>query len=235
VGPDLVPGRRARPLPLRLRHHTIDDTDALGEAAGRHLTPTGVEASVLAKASRIDLADSELHAPAAGFGDDEVSCDVFDKAAVLCCIDGALLQVDDGRDARLGATPRSVRSAQCQYAADVAEKSAVAGVLLVVVGIVVTFASESSSATSLIPAFVGAVLIVLGIIARVKPDLSRHLMHAALAVALLAALGSIGSAIGRGSTGWALFAQLATIAVTGVFIFFGVQSFRAARLSRTTD
>jgi death-on-curing protein len=46
---------------------------------------TGVEASVLAKASRIDLADSALHAPAAGFGDDEFYPDLIDKAAVLCC------------------------------------------------------------------------------------------------------------------------------------------------------
>ena len=32
---------------------------------------TGVEATVLAKASRADLADSALHAPAAGFGDED--------------------------------------------------------------------------------------------------------------------------------------------------------------------
>ena len=31
---------------------------------------TGVEAAVLAKASRVDLADSALHAPAAGFGEE---------------------------------------------------------------------------------------------------------------------------------------------------------------------
>lgn len=46
---------------------------------------TGVDAAILAKASRIDLADSALHAPAAGFGDEDFYPDVFDKAAVLCC------------------------------------------------------------------------------------------------------------------------------------------------------
>lgn len=45
---------------------------------------TGVEAAVLAKASRPDLADSALHAPAAGFGDVEFYPDLHDKAAVLC-------------------------------------------------------------------------------------------------------------------------------------------------------
>jgi death-on-curing protein len=46
---------------------------------------TGVEAAVLAKASRIDLADSALHAPAAGFEDQEFYPDLMDKAAVLTC------------------------------------------------------------------------------------------------------------------------------------------------------
>ena len=46
---------------------------------------TGIEAAVLAKASRTDLTDSALHAPAAGFGDEEFYPAVVDKAAVLCC------------------------------------------------------------------------------------------------------------------------------------------------------
>jgi death on curing protein len=46
---------------------------------------TGVDADVLAKASRSDLADSALHAPQAGFGDNEFYPDIFDKAAVLVC------------------------------------------------------------------------------------------------------------------------------------------------------
>lgn len=46
---------------------------------------TGVDAATLAKASRIDLADSALHAPAAGFGDEDFYPDIYDKAAILCC------------------------------------------------------------------------------------------------------------------------------------------------------
>lgn len=46
---------------------------------------TGIAASVLIKAARVDLADSALHAPQAGFGDDDFYPDVFDKAAVLTC------------------------------------------------------------------------------------------------------------------------------------------------------
>ncbi|HUZ10648.1 MAG TPA: Fic family protein [Acidimicrobiales bacterium] len=46
---------------------------------------TGIEAAVLAKAARIDLADSALHAPSASFGGEEFYPDVIDKAAVLTC------------------------------------------------------------------------------------------------------------------------------------------------------
>ncbi len=116
-----------------------------------------------------------------------------------------------------------------------AEKSILSGAVLIVVGVLVTIASDSSSATSLIPAFVGAVFVVIGLVARAKPDLNKHLMHAGAAVALLAILGSLGSAIGRGSTGWALFAQLATVVVLGAFLFFAIQSFRAARLAREAE
>ena len=46
---------------------------------------TGVETSTLMKASRVDLADSALHAPQAGFGDQDFYPEMVDKAAVLCC------------------------------------------------------------------------------------------------------------------------------------------------------
>ncbi len=45
---------------------------------------TGVPAETLTKASRVELADSALHAPQAGFGDEDFYPDLFDKAAVLC-------------------------------------------------------------------------------------------------------------------------------------------------------
>ncbi len=46
---------------------------------------TGNDAAVLVKAARVDLADSALHAPQAGFGDEDFFPDLFDKAAVLTC------------------------------------------------------------------------------------------------------------------------------------------------------
>ncbi len=114
-----------------------------------------------------------------------------------------------------------------------AEKTMMVGGLLMVLGGLVTVLSSSESVTSLIPTFIGVVLLVLGLVARMKPDLSHHMMHGAAAVALLAILGSLGSLIGRGSSGWALFSQLVTVILCGGLLFAAVQSFKAARLART--
>ena len=45
---------------------------------------TGLDPLTLTKASRVELADSALHAPAAGFGDVDFYPDLLNKAAVLC-------------------------------------------------------------------------------------------------------------------------------------------------------
>jgi len=116
-----------------------------------------------------------------------------------------------------------------------ARNSMIAGATLIVVGVFMSFVSDSGSVTVLIPAFIGVVFVALGAVGQAKPDLNRHLMHAAAALAVLAILGSAGSAIGRGSTGWALVAQLSTIVVAGVFLVLAIRSFRAARLARTVE
>ncbi len=46
---------------------------------------TGVDAATLIHRSRVDLADSALHAPQAGFSNVEFYPDLYDKAAVLVC------------------------------------------------------------------------------------------------------------------------------------------------------
>lgn len=114
----------------------------------------------------------------------------------------------------------------------VAIKTISLGAALIGLGVIVTIASGSGSATSLIPAFIGIAFLALGIVARAKPDLNHHLMHASAALALIAILASLGSAIGRGAEGWALFAQLATVALCAAYLVLAVQSFRQARLAR---
>lgn len=46
---------------------------------------SGVDAETLSKVSRIELAESAIHAPEASFGGEEFYPDVIDKAAVLTC------------------------------------------------------------------------------------------------------------------------------------------------------
>ena len=114
-------------------------------------------------------------------------------------------------------------------------KAIAVGAALIALGIVVSLASDSSSVTSLLPAFLGVIFVVLGLLARSLPTAAHHFMHAAAALALLAVLGSLGSAVGRGSTGWALFVQIATVIIAGIFLQQAIMSFRAARQARQAE
>lgn len=46
---------------------------------------TGLDIATLLKIGQVELADSALHAPAAGFGEEDFYPDLIDKAAVLTC------------------------------------------------------------------------------------------------------------------------------------------------------
>ncbi len=60
-----------------MRYLTLAEALTIAEAV------TGIDAGVLARASRLELLDSALHAPQAGFGDQEFYPDFVAKAAVL--------------------------------------------------------------------------------------------------------------------------------------------------------
>ncbi|MDJ0954968.1 MAG: hypothetical protein QNJ81_14920 [Acidimicrobiia bacterium] len=113
-----------------------------------------------------------------------------------------------------------------------ATKAIVVGVALITLGVVVSLVSDSSSVTSLLPAMLGLIFVATGLIARSRPAISRHAMHLAAAVSLIAVVGSVGSAIGRGSTGWALFAQVVTAVLAAAFLQQAIVSFRDARRNR---
>jgi death-on-curing protein len=59
--------------------HYLDLTDYLAIAA----EVTGLSSDILSRITKLNLADSALHAPAAGFGKDDFYPDLIDKAAVL--------------------------------------------------------------------------------------------------------------------------------------------------------
>ena len=69
----------------------------------------------------------------------------------------------------------------------------------------------------------------------VAESATKLVMHIAIAVAALAVLASLGSAIGRGSTGWALASQILTIVLCGTLVLFAIRSFLTARRSQPQD
>lgn len=93
--------------------------------------------------------------------------------------------------------------------------------------------------TALIPAAIGAVLLVLGLLGG-NEKLRMHVMHAALLIGLLALLGTARSLFalpaaidGTAARPGAVFAQAATAVLSIVYLAFGVRSFIAARRART--
>ena len=109
------------------------------------------------------------------------------------------------------------------------------GFLLIVLGLVGYLATGRTSVTALIPAMVGAILLVLALAAR-NPAARKHVMHAAVALALVGALGTLARiipAIGQGTLGRpATLAQIAMTVILAVYVALGVRSFIEARRAR---
>ena len=113
------------------------------------------------------------------------------------------------------------------------------GALLILVGIigyVYGLMNASASITALIPAFFGLVLVILGFLAQTKENLRKHLMHAAVLVALIGFLMTAGrllSKLGSLTHSAAVFSQLAMALICLVFVILCVKSFINAR--RTSE
>lgn len=111
----------------------------------------------------------------------------------------------------------------------------VVGFVLVVLGLGGYLATGRASATALIPAFFGAVFLVLAIVAR-NPNARKHAMHAAVAlglIGLIATASRVMPALSAGSIGRpAVLAQLAMALVLLVYVVLGVKSFIDARQAR---
>jgi hypothetical protein len=101
------------------------------------------------------------------------------------------------------------------------------------------FLTGAVHTTALIPAIIGVVLLVLGLLGS-KEKLRMHVMHAALLIGLLALLGTASSLLklpaafdGTAARPEAVFAQAATAVLSVVYLALGVRSFIAARRART--
>jgi hypothetical protein len=114
----------------------------------------------------------------------------------------------------------------------------VIGALLVALGLWGRLGTEhgAQSVTSLIPAFVGAPLAVLGLLA-LKESFLKHAMHLAAVIGLLGLLGAAGNLVRELLRGTAITSPsaLSTLLMTllcAVFVALCVGSFRAARRRR---
>jgi hypothetical protein len=109
------------------------------------------------------------------------------------------------------------------------------GLLLIVFGVAAYVTTGRTSITAMIPAFFGAVLVLCALIAR-NEAMRRHAMHAAVAIALIGAIASLGrgvpAAIAGGASRPAVISQLALGVLLVVYVALGVQSFIAARKAR---
>jgi len=103
------------------------------------------------------------------------------------------------------------------------------------IGIGTYLLTGRTSVTALIPAFFGVVFVGLAYVAR-NEAARRHAMHAAVALALIGVLGTLGRAIPAVAAGQlmrpAVLAQLVTAVVLGIYVWMGVRSFIAAQRAR---
>ena len=112
------------------------------------------------------------------------------------------------------------------------------GMILVVLGLVSYVGTGRTSVTALIPAFFGAVFLIMAWVARNEAT-RKHVMHAAMVVALVGIAGTASRLVPGIANGTldlgrpAVWAQLLTVLVLVWYLVKGIQSFRAARLART--
>lgn len=109
------------------------------------------------------------------------------------------------------------------------------GAVLTVLGIAGYLLTSAVSLTALIPSLVGVLIGVCGVLAR-QETLRKHAIHAALAIALLGALGSLMNVVKIGQVFAGTAERPAAIIVSTVmfgvlvaYIALGVRSFIAAR------
>ena len=109
------------------------------------------------------------------------------------------------------------------------------GLVLILLGLISYFGTGRVSVTALIPAFFGAVFVILALVARSEAA-RKHAMHAAVALALVGLLGTLARlvpAIAAGQlTRPAVLAQLVMSVLLIGYIALGVNSFKAARRAR---
>lgn len=114
----------------------------------------------------------------------------------------------------------------------------VCGILLILIGVagyVNGMMHDKGSITALIPAFIGILLALFGAVAASKEGLRKHLMHAAVVVALLGFIATAGRLVSKFAEltmSPAVLSQASTAIVCLAFVILAIRSFAAARRAR---
>lgn len=115
----------------------------------------------------------------------------------------------------------------------------ICAVLLIVIGVAgyaYGLSTEHTSPTALIPAAFGLLLVILGLIALgTREGIRKHLMHAAMTIALIGFILTAGRLLMNVSTismTPAVMSQVAMSLVCLVLVLLGIRSFADARRNR---
>lgn len=112
------------------------------------------------------------------------------------------------------------------------------GILLTLIGVagyINGVMNDRASLTALIPAVFGVVLALLGAVAGARESLRKHLMHAAVVIALggfFITAGRLMMRFSELSMSPAVISQLSMAIVCLAFVILAVKSFAAARAGR---
>lgn len=108
------------------------------------------------------------------------------------------------------------------------------GIIFIIQGLVTYFVSDSKSVTAFIPSFIGALLLICGLIGR-KEGLRKHAMHAAAMVGVIGVLGGLRGVMVLVKTGALTLASGSMLflgVLSLVFVILCVRSFINARRAR---
>ena len=103
--------------------------------------------------------------------------------------------------------------------------TALYGLFMVIWAFSISLISGSSSITSMIPAFIGTPLALIGFISIIKPTFRKVLMHIAVLIGVIAFLGGLDFFRGMFSNYYAGLSKLMLLTTGFAYVYFCVQSF----------
>ena len=99
------------------------------------------------------------------------------------------------------------------------------GLFMVVWAFSISFIADSSSLTSMIPAFIGLPLVFIGIISTIKPTFRKALMHIAVLIGAIAFLGGLDFFRSMFGNYYAGLSKLMLLITGFTYMYICVQSF----------